>query len=105
MPSGATFADGDGPSSTAAGTRLEGRPARRPAPPAVFNFASPGHLRVLGRRCGAVAFGMAYTDSLFLLLAAGAFLAGEQRRWWLMALLYGLASLTRLQGARFVPKD
>jgi hypothetical protein len=47
---------------------------------------------------GAVAFAMAYSDSLFLLLAAGAFLAGEQRRWWLMAVLYGLASLTRLQG-------
>lgn len=47
---------------------------------------------------GAVAFAMAYTDSLFLLLAAGAFLAAEQRRWWLMALLYGLATLTRLQG-------
>jgi hypothetical protein len=47
---------------------------------------------------GAVAFAMAYTDSLFLLLAAAAFLAAEQRRWPLMALLYGLASLTRLQG-------
>jgi hypothetical protein len=47
---------------------------------------------------GAVAFAMAYTDSLFLLLAAGAFLAAEQRRWAVMALLYGLASLTRLQG-------
>jgi hypothetical protein len=47
---------------------------------------------------GAVAFAMAYTDSLYLLLAAGAFLAAEQRRWWLMGLLYGLASLTRLQG-------
>lgn len=47
---------------------------------------------------GAVAFAMAYSDSLFLLLAAGAFLAAEQRRWWLMALLYGLASLTRVQG-------
>jgi len=47
---------------------------------------------------GAVAFAMAYTDSLFLLLAAGAFLAAEQRRWALMALLYGLATLTRLQG-------
>ena len=47
---------------------------------------------------GAVAFAMAYTDSLFLLLAAGAFLAAEQRRWWVMALLYGLATLTRLQG-------
>jgi hypothetical protein len=47
---------------------------------------------------GAVAFAMAYTDSLFLLLAAGAFLAAEQRRWALMAGLYGLATLTRLQG-------
>ena len=47
---------------------------------------------------GAVAFAMAYTDSLFLLLAASAFLAAEQRRWALMALLYGLATLTRLQG-------
>jgi hypothetical protein len=47
---------------------------------------------------GAVAFAMAYSDSLFLLLAAGAFLAAEQRRWLLMALLYGLATLTRLQG-------
>jgi hypothetical protein len=47
---------------------------------------------------GAVAFGMAYTDSLFLLLSAGAFLAAERRRWALMGLLYGLATLTRLQG-------
>ena len=47
---------------------------------------------------GGVAFAMAYTDSLFLLLAASAFLAAEQRRWPLMALLYGLATLTRLQG-------
>jgi hypothetical protein len=47
---------------------------------------------------GAVAFAMAYTDSLFLLLAAGAFLAAEQRRWPWMAGLYALASLTRLQG-------
>ena len=35
---------------------------------------------------------------LFLLLAAGAFLAAEQRRWAVMAVLYGLASLTRLPG-------
>lgn len=47
---------------------------------------------------GAAAFAMAYTDSVFLLLAAGAFLAVEQRRWWLMGLLYGLATLTRLPG-------
>jgi Dolichyl-phosphate-mannose-protein mannosyltransferase len=47
---------------------------------------------------GAVAFAMAYTDSLYLLLAAGAFLAAEQRRWPLMAVLYALATLTRPQG-------
>ena len=47
---------------------------------------------------GAVAFAMAYSDSLFLLLSAGAFLAAEQRRWWIMAALYALATLTRLQG-------
>jgi hypothetical protein len=47
---------------------------------------------------GAVAFAMAYSDSLFLLLAVGAFLAAERRSWALMALLYGLATLTRLQG-------
>jgi hypothetical protein len=47
---------------------------------------------------GAVAFAMAYSDSLFLLLSAGSVLAAERRRWWLMAVLYGLACLTRLQG-------
>jgi hypothetical protein len=47
---------------------------------------------------GAVAFAMAYSDSLYLLLAAGAFLAGERRRWAVAGLLYGLASLTRLPG-------
>ena len=47
---------------------------------------------------GAVAFAMAYSDSLFLLLAAGAFLAAEQRRWLAMAVLLGLACLTRAQG-------
>jgi hypothetical protein len=47
---------------------------------------------------GAVAFGMAYSDSTFLLLAAGSVLAAQRARWPLMALLYGLACLTRLQG-------
>jgi hypothetical protein len=47
---------------------------------------------------GAVAFAMAYSDSLYLLLAAAAFLAAEQRRWSWMAVLYGLATLTRPQG-------
>ena len=47
---------------------------------------------------GAVAFAMAYSDSTFLVLAAGSMLAAQRGRWWLMALLYGLACLTRLQG-------
>lgn len=47
---------------------------------------------------GAVAFGMAYTDSLFLLLALGAFAAAERGRWLAMGVLYGLATLTRMPG-------
>ena len=47
---------------------------------------------------GAVAFGMAYSDSLFLLLAVGAFVAAERGRIGLMGVLYGLATLTRLPG-------
>lgn len=47
---------------------------------------------------GADAFAMAYTDSLFLLLAAGCFVAAERGRWaWMSALLF-LATLTRPQG-------
>jgi hypothetical protein len=47
---------------------------------------------------GAVSFVMAYSEGLFLLLAVAACLAAERRRWLLMALLYALASATRLQG-------
>ncbi len=47
---------------------------------------------------GAVAFGMAYTDSLFLLLALAAFAAAERGRWGWMGFAYGLATLTRLPG-------
>jgi mannosyltransferase PIG-V len=47
---------------------------------------------------GAVAFAMAYTDSLFLLLALGAVLAARAAAWPLMSLLFGLAALTRLPG-------
>jgi hypothetical protein len=47
---------------------------------------------------GAVAFAMAYSDSLFLLLASGAFLAAERGRWVAMGLLLALATLTRLPG-------
>ena len=47
---------------------------------------------------GAVAFTMAYTDSLFFLAGVGAMLAAERRRWPLAGLLYGMAALTRLPG-------
>ena len=47
---------------------------------------------------GAVAFGMAYTDSLFLFLAVASVYAAEQGRWGLMGVGYALATLTRLPG-------
>ena len=47
---------------------------------------------------GAVAFGMAYSDSLFLLVSLAAVLAAQGRRYLLMSVLFGLASLTRLPG-------
>jgi hypothetical protein len=47
---------------------------------------------------GAVAFGMAYSDSLFLVVSLGAVLAAQGRSYALMSLLFGLAALTRLPG-------
>ena len=47
----------------------------------------------------ASAFGMAYTESLFLLLTVGAFLAAERGRRPVAGILLALATLTRLQGA------
>ncbi len=47
---------------------------------------------------GATAFGLAYSDSLFLLLTAGAFLAAETRRPATMGALYALATLARPPG-------
>ncbi len=40
-----------------------------------------------------------YTETMFLALTLGAFLAAFDRRWWLAGLLGFLASLARLQGA------
>jgi hypothetical protein len=48
---------------------------------------------------GAVAFAMAYSDSLFLLLAVGSLLAAERGSRPLAGVLAALAALTRLQGA------
>ncbi len=47
---------------------------------------------------GAVAFGMAYTDSLFLALTLAAVLAAERGRWGMMGIAYGLATITRVPG-------
>src|SRR5262245_14825946 len=47
---------------------------------------------------GAVAFSMAYPESLFLLLTLGAVAAAQGGRWFWMAVLFALASLTRLPG-------
>jgi hypothetical protein len=47
---------------------------------------------------GAVAFALAYSDSLFLLCVASAFLAAERGRLALTGLLYALAVLCRLPG-------
>ena len=47
---------------------------------------------------GAVAFALAYSDSLFLLLAVGAFLAAETKHPWLAGIAYALATLTRPPG-------
>ncbi len=70
--------------------------------------------RVVGREralCGAAllalfpfsaVFSMAYTESLFLLLALGAFLAAETDRRPLAGALLALSALTRLQGAILV---
>ncbi len=50
---------------------------------------------------GAV-FGMAYAESLFLVLSIGAFLAVERRRLALAGALVALAALDRLQGALLI---
>jgi hypothetical protein len=47
-------------------------------------------------------FSAPYTESLFLALSAGAFLAGRTDRWWLAALLAGCASATRNTGLLLV---
>ncbi len=55
-------------------------------------------LWLLGLAPGAIAFSLAYTESLFLLLAIGSFLAGETRRYRLAGVLVALATLARPTG-------
>ena len=47
---------------------------------------------------GAVAFGMAYSDSLALAASAGLYVAARHRRRWLAGLLFALVTLTRPPG-------
>jgi Dolichyl-phosphate-mannose-protein mannosyltransferase len=44
-----------------------------------------------------------YTESLFLALVLGSFLAAHNERWWLAGGLGGLAALTRINGLVLVP--
>src|SRR5687767_9154939 len=44
-----------------------------------------------------------YTESLFLALALGSFLAARARCWWAAGLLAGLAALTRVNGLLLAP--
>jgi Gpi18-like mannosyltransferase len=46
---------------------------------------------------------IAYTESLFLALTLGAFVAARQERWLLAGVLGGLASLTRVNGLFLLP--
>lgn len=44
-----------------------------------------------------------YTESLFLVLVTGAFLAARTGQWWLAGPLGGLAALTRVNGVLLIP--
>jgi 4-amino-4-deoxy-L-arabinose transferase-like glycosyltransferase len=44
-----------------------------------------------------------YTESLFLALVLGSFLAARNDRWWLAGFLGGLAALTRINGLVLIP--
>ena len=44
-----------------------------------------------------------YTESLFLALVLGSFLAARTDRWWLAGILGGLAALTRINGLVLIP--
>lgn len=44
-----------------------------------------------------------YTESLFLALALGSFLAARSRLWWAAGLLAGLAAMTRVNGLLLLP--
>jgi 4-amino-4-deoxy-L-arabinose transferase-like glycosyltransferase len=48
-------------------------------------------------------FGLAYTESLFLALVLGSFLAARRKRWFLAGALGALASYTRLVGIFLLP--
>jgi 4-amino-4-deoxy-L-arabinose transferase-like glycosyltransferase len=82
-------------------------------------FAAPLLYRVVradeGRRVGLLAawfllifptayfLQIGYTESLFLALVLGSFLAARSQRWWLAGILGGLAALTRVNGLVLIP--
>ena len=51
---------------------------------------------------GALAFTLSYSESLFLLLATGAFLAAERRRAWVVGALLTVAAISRAPGILLV---
>ncbi len=51
---------------------------------------------------GALAFTLSYSESLFLLLATGAFLAAERRRPWVVGALLAVAAISRAPGILLV---
>jgi hypothetical protein len=57
---------------------------------------------LVGLQPGAVAFAMAYSDSLFVLLALGSLLCAERGQRPAAGILAALAALTRLQGALLI---
>ncbi len=48
-------------------------------------------------------FHIGYTESLFLALALGSFLAARRRAWWLAGVVGALACLTRVNGLVLIP--
>ncbi|MBI2600856.1 hypothetical protein HYW42_02785 [Candidatus Daviesbacteria bacterium] len=48
-------------------------------------------------------FGLVYSESLYLLLSLGAFYAARKNMWWLVAVLGGICSATRIFGLLIFP--
>ncbi len=81
------------------------------AAPLLFRLASLDQGRSIGLRAvwfllifpTAYALQIGYTESLFLALVLGSFLAARTDRWWLAGILGALATLTRINGLILIP--